>query len=119
MAASAGSIDPDLKRLIREAEKPKVHYGPARVGWNAPATTVADARVANPVYESLRRDSPAAIRAELKAVLIPDWQVWLAMAALIFGIRRLRSSVGVIPAERVPATVIAFPPPRTSQHEAA
>lgn len=120
LAASADSIDPDLKRLIREAEKPKVHYGPARVGWNAPATSLADARAANPVYESLRLDSPAAIRAELKAALIPDWQVWLAVAALIFGIRLLRSSPGAAPAKPAPATVIAFPPPALpSQQEAA
>lgn len=106
--ASAGSVDPDLSRLIREAEKPKVHYGPARVGWNGPET-LADARLKNPVYESLRVDSPAAIRTELKAVLIPDWQIFLAFAALIFGLRLFRSSPADVPRRSMPANVLPFP----------
>ena len=113
--ASAGSIDPDLSKLVREAEKPKVLYGPARVGWNE-TRTLTDARVANPVYESLRLDSPAAIRAELKSLLIPDWQVLLAFAALIFGLRMLRAPAG----EKEPANIIPFPTrPLPEQQEAA
>lgn len=117
-SAQADSVEPDLKRLIREAEKPRVHYGPARVGWNGPDATEL-ARLNNPVYESLRLDSPAAVRRELKAVLAPDWQIVLAFTALIFGLRLLRSSRMASPTESAPAEVIPFPTRAVSGQEAA
>lgn len=112
---AADSIDPDLKRLIREAEKPRVHYGPARVGWNGPEKSLAAA--ANPAYESLRIDSPAAVRRELKAVLIPDWQIVLAVITLIFGLRLLRSQQTAL--QGVSPRVVPFPARALPREEAA
>ena len=117
MPAAAESVDPDLRKLIREAEKPKVQYGPARVGWNEPEKPVAGL-VANPVYESLRMDSPAAIRRELRSVLVPDWQILLALGALIIGLRTFRSSQPTARAEAV-SNVVPFPPRALPREEAA
>ena len=115
--AGADSVEPDLRRLIREAEKPKVYYGPARVGWNGPEKPLAGA-ASNPVYESLRLDSPAAIRRELKAVLIPDWQMLLAFTALILGLRMLRSSQSAASREAAP-NVVPFPAQALPREKAA
>jgi hypothetical protein len=115
--AAGDSVEPDLRRLIREAEKPKVHYGPARVGWNGPEKPLA-AQATNPVYESLRLDSPAAIRRELKAVLIPDWQMLLAFTALILGLRMLRSSQSAARTESAP-NVVPFPAQPLPREKAA
>jgi hypothetical protein len=104
VTARADSVDPDLKRLIREAQKPKVDLGPSRVGWNGPEIPVAPP--VNPTYESLRLDSPAALRQELKQVLVPQWQVLLAFVILIAGLRLLLASR---PAEQLPANVVPFP----------
>ncbi len=105
-------MDPDLNRLIREAQRPKVNYGPARVGWNGPEIPVTPP--VNATYESLRLDSPAALRQELKQVLVPQWQVLLAFAILIAGLRLLAASR---PAEQLPANVVPFPV--TPRQEAA
>jgi hypothetical protein len=115
--AGADSVEPDLRRLIREAEKPKVHYGPARVGWNGPEKPLPG-QATNPVFESLRLDSPAAIRRELKAVLIPDWQMLLAFTALILGLRMLRSSQSAAKTEATP-NVVPFPAPALPHEKAA
>jgi hypothetical protein len=119
MLGRAESVDPDLKKLIRQAEQPKMQYGPARVGWNGPDKLEASA-AANPVYESLRADSPAAIRAELKSILIPDWHVLLALLALIFGIRMMRSSLSPAETETEKVSnVVPFPRPSLPHEEAA
>ena len=115
--AAAESIDPDLQRLLREAQKPKVHYGPSRVGWNGPEIPMAGAPV-NPVYESLRLDSPSAIRQELKQVLLPDWQVLLALVGLIFGLRMLRTTQESAQGEPAP-NVVPFPARPIPRQEAA
>lgn len=117
VAATAESVDPDLSRLLRETQQPKVHYGPARVGWNGPEVPMAHERV-NPVYESLRLDSPAAIRQELKQILLPDWQILLALTALVLGLRMLRASQLTARAEATPS-VVPFPAPRVPRQEAA
>lgn len=116
-AAYAGPVEPDLHRLMRDAEKPQVHYGPARVGWNH-AAKAGPAQVSNPFYESLRVDSPAAIRAELKALLKPDWQIWVAFAIMILGLRRMRAATDSV-GERTPATVISFPSPSLPRQQEA
>lgn len=102
--AGADSVDPDLRRLIREAQRPKVNYGPSRVGWNGPE--VPKTPPVNATYESLRPDSPAALRQELKQVLLPQWQVLLALAILIAGLRLLGSAR---PEEQLPSNVVPFP----------
>lgn len=88
----ADPVEPNLQKLIREAEKPRMQYPPARAGWNGPESTVAQ-RVPNPVYESLRGSSPADLRTELVAALKPDWSIVLAFVTLIFGLRMLRSNL--------------------------
>lgn len=111
--AFAESVDPDLPRLIREAQKPRVQYGPARVGWDEPARQAATS--ANATFESLRWDSPQAIRTELKSVLLPPWQVVVTFAALIFALRRLRP---VREDMRPASEVLPFPLPRPHQEAA-
>lgn len=103
----AESFDPDMKRLIREAHKPKVNYGPARVGWNGPEVPATP--VVNATYESLRVDSPAALRQELRSVLVPQWQVLLAFLVMIAGLRMLRDSRSDVDEEIVPTNVVPFP----------
>lgn len=111
--AGAESIDPDLPRLIREAQRPAVHYGPARAGWNDPVAPAA--ANANATFESLRWDTPQAIRAELKSVVVPPWQALAACAALIFGLRRFRA---VREDVRPAVEVLPFPLPRPRQEAA-
>jgi hypothetical protein len=120
IGARAESIEPDLRRAIRDAQKPKVYYGPARVGWNASEKATAGP-AANPIYESLRLDSPTAVRKQLKSILLPDWQVILAFMALIFGIRMLRNiqRPAGSSAPEAPANVIPFPSHPLPREEAA
>src|ERR1041384_328126 len=115
--AAAGSIDPDLNRIVREARKPRMHYGPARVGWNGPEISSVQHTV-NPVYESLRMDSPEAVRRELKAAVVPDWPALLVFATLIIVLRMLRSSRDASSNEESP-TVVPFPAPPVPRQEAA
>lgn len=116
-AAHAESVDPDLHRLLREAQQPKIQYGPARVGWNGAELPQAG-KVWNPVYESLRVDSPAAIRREIKAVLLPPWQLLVAFVGLILGLRLIRSSQQTAVAEAAP-NVVPFPSRPLPREEAA
>lgn len=113
LPAVAESVDPDLPRLIREAQKPRVHYGPARVGWYDPVKPTVGA--ANATFESLRWDSPQAIRTELKSTLLPPWQILVAFAVLILGLRRLRA---IREDARPVAEVVPFPLPRPRQEAA-
>ncbi|HUS18491.1 MAG TPA: hypothetical protein VMZ25_02475 [Terriglobales bacterium] len=112
----ADSVEPDLRRAIREAQRPRIHYGPARVGWNGQEKIVAPA--VNPVYESLRVDSPAAIRRQLKAVVLPHWQVAMAFLALILGLRMMRSLRQAAHSEPA-SNVVPFPARSIPREEAA
>ena len=113
-ALRADSFDPDLKRLMREAQRPKVDYGPARVGWNGPEVPATPP--VNATYESLRMDSPAAIRQELKTVLLPQWHILAALGVMIVGLRLLRNPRD---GEEMPGNVIAFPAAPRNEAEAA
>lgn len=86
----ADPVEPNLEKLVREAEKPRMQYPPARAGWNGPESTAAQ-RMPNPIYDSLRGSSAAALRTELLAALKPDWNIVLAFVVLIVGLRMLRN----------------------------
>jgi hypothetical protein len=112
------SVDPDLNRLLREAQKPKVHYGPARVGWNGPETPSAQ-RTLNATYESLRWDSPAAIRRELRGIVVPQWQIVLALLTMILGLRLARNNRPTLASDAPGGEVLSFPSPSLPRQEAA
>jgi hypothetical protein len=112
----ADSIEPDLKKILREAEKPKQPFVPARVGWNGPEVSNSQ-HSPNPIYERLRPATPDAVRAELLAVLIPDWRIFAAFAVSILGIRLLKSSIESQRKAAVsPAAAISEFPVQALQH---
>lgn len=77
--ANATPIEPTVKQLLKQVERPATTFIPARVGWNTPEK--------KPVYFNLALEQygPQATarvaRASLKAALTPDP---IAMAALLF-----------------------------------
>jgi hypothetical protein len=86
-AAFGTPIHPDLKELLREAQRPRFQYMPARAGWNGPEAKTRAAAL-NPTYEKLRyADSKQAIRQQLRSLVLPDGR---ALAALFFLILALR-----------------------------
>jgi hypothetical protein len=104
--ASAFPMKPDIKLLLKQAQRPRTQYVPARAGWNGPEDKSALASP-NPTYEELRREpTPAEMRAELLAAAIPDWRILLAIAGLILVLRVSVRSTG----KTRLAPVFAFPP---------
>lgn len=77
--ANATPIEPTVKQLLKQVERPATTFIPARVGWNTPGK--------KPVYFNLALEQygPQATarvaRASLKAALTPDP---IAMAGLLF-----------------------------------
>lgn len=86
----ATPIKPDVQKLIRQSQQTTKPFIPARAGWSEP--TASASILKNPVLESiadshLRQE----FRETLSSVAIPDPWIALALAALIFLMRKLRS----------------------------
>lgn len=77
--ASATPIQPTVKQLLKQVERPATTFIPARVGWNTPEKKPAYFNLALEQYGP--QATARAARAALKAALIPDP---VAMAGLLF-----------------------------------
>ena len=88
-------IKPKLSDIIKEAQKPQVHYPPARAGWNGPEEKPA-ALQPNAAYDQLRYAMSAeAARSQFMQAATPDWRALMALATIIFAWRyRLDRSFG-------------------------
>jgi hypothetical protein len=93
-SAQALPIEPDVKKLLDEAQQPPPAFIPSRVGWNGPETAVKGSErerweaAVGPVVvaEQQRR-----FRNTLREVFVPEPQAVVAIIAVIFLLRRLRS----------------------------
>ena len=84
----ATPIRPDVQKLIKQSEQANRPFIPARVGWSDPATVT----VKNPVLESLQGDKlHQQMREELATIATPDPWIALALAMVIFLMRKLRA----------------------------
>jgi hypothetical protein len=77
--ANATPIEPTVKELLKQVERPATTFIPARVGWNTPEKQPAYFNLALEQYGP--QATVRAVRASLKAALTPDP---VAMAALLF-----------------------------------
>lgn len=76
---SAVPIEPTAKELLKEMERRPVMFVPARVGWHAARKPTANLSLALEQYGP--QATARAVRASLKAALVPDP---LAMGSLLF-----------------------------------
>jgi hypothetical protein len=87
VSALATPIKPELKELLREAQRPQFQYMPARAGWNGPEVKPRSATL-NPTYEKLKyAQSPEAVRKQVLSVILPDARALSALLFLIFTLR--------------------------------
>jgi hypothetical protein len=97
-------VEPDVKKILEEADKPPIHYPIARVGW---APSVSSAIPKNLTYERMRYPwTPEGLRAQLISYSIPDWKVWALFGLLIFTLRYYRYTK---PLEEQRKKVLRFP----------
>lgn len=100
MAASAQAtpLQPNVRQLLQQAEKPAAPYIPARAGWDGPEMTVASAAnsaatvpAGYPLADILDRAANArAMRKTLLALAIPDPKAMAGFGVLILLLRKLR-----------------------------
>jgi hypothetical protein len=86
----ATPIKPDVQKMIRQSQQTAKPFIPARAGWSEPTASASILR--NPVLESIADDHlRQEFRETLSTVAIPDPWIVLALASLIFLMRKLRS----------------------------
>jgi hypothetical protein len=86
----ATPIKPDVQKLIRQSQQMQKPFIPARAGWSEPVASASVIR--NPVLESIADDHlRREFRETLSTVAVPDPWIVLALATLIFLMRKLRS----------------------------
>jgi hypothetical protein len=102
-------MKPDIKVLLKEAQRPAPHFVPARAGWNGPEEKSA-VITPNPTYEALRKErSPAELREQFLSLAVPDWRILLGIATLITMMRMMADGRH---RRRPLADVLSFPSAR-------
>ena len=92
--AQALPIEPDVKKLVDEAQQPPPAFIPSRVGWNGPekaANVSARERWEAAIGPVLAAEQERRFRNTLRDVFIPEPRAVAAIVAIIFLLRRLRS----------------------------
>jgi hypothetical protein len=95
-SAQATPLQPNVRQLLQQAEKPAAPYVPARAGWDGPEmTTPSAANSAAPAGFQLadvldRAASARAMRNTLLALAIPDPRALAGFGLLILLLRKLR-----------------------------
>jgi len=99
-SAQATPLQPNVRQLLQQAEKPAVPYIPARAGWDGPEMTLpsaANSAATVPAGYHLadvldRAASARAMRHMLLAIAIPDPRALAGFGLLILLLRKLRQS---------------------------
>ena len=87
-------IEPDVKKLVEEAQQPPPLFIPSRVGWNGPekaANASARERWEAAIGPVLAAEQERRLRNTLRDIFIPEPRAIAAIVAIIFLLRRLRS----------------------------
>ncbi|MCU1283758.1 MAG: hypothetical protein JWO13_108 [Acidobacteriales bacterium] len=118
VAGVALPIKPKLSDIIKEAQKPQVHYPPARAGWNGPEEKSAVGHP-NAVYDQMRYAMSAeAARAHLVQAATPDWRVLVLLATVVL-FWRYKLERGLRSGVRHKNNVITMPSPSVTAERAA
>jgi hypothetical protein len=108
-------MKPDIKVLLKEAQRPHERFVPARAGWNGPEEKSASV-TPNLTYEAmLAEPTPAEMRQQFFALALPDWRVLAGIVILIATMRVSKQTKQ----RRPMAPVIAFPKPAAALEDAA
>ncbi len=120
VAAFATPIRPELKQLLREAQRSQFEYMPARAGWNGPEAKPKSASL-NPTYEKLKyADSPQALRHQIRSLIVPDPRALGALAFLIVALRFMKMRQQHAPeSTEVRGQVVVMPRPQDPAEQAA
>jgi len=92
--AQALPVEPDVKKLVEEAQRPAPAFIPSRVGWNGPEMTAKGSerdRWEAAIGPVLVAEQQRRFRNTLREVFFPEPQAIGAIVAIIFLLRRLRS----------------------------
>ena len=92
--AQALPIEPNVKKLVDEAQQPTPAFIPSRVGWNGPAKAAnvsARERWEAAIGPVLAAEQERRFRNTLRDVFIPEPRAVAAIVAIIFLLRKLRS----------------------------
>ena len=92
--ANALPIQPDVKKLVEEAQQPPPVFIPSRVGWNGQekaANVSARERWEAAIGPVLAAEQERRLRNTLRDVFIPEPRAVAAIVAIIFLLRRLRT----------------------------
>src|SRR5437016_10467376 len=91
MAAHATPMQPDVRRMIEEQQRPQPQFALARAGWNGPEVRRAEPATISP---ALAQFNPAlaarANRAALAAAAVPDVRALVMLSACILLLRWVR-----------------------------
>ena len=86
-SAHASPIPPDIRQLADQPQTPPQRFEPARAGWNGPIATPASG---SPL-EAAQAAQIRAVHRTLELLFTPDPKALLAILAMIFILRKLRS----------------------------
>jgi hypothetical protein len=90
--AGATPIQPDLKQLIEQAERPLLPYVPARAGWYETKTAKLNDLSEFEIDQILdEAATERAMRATLAEFVVPEPRVYLCLIVVMFLLRSLRA----------------------------